>query len=250
MMNFSGKTALVAGAGGGMGLEIASQLIRQGINVAMADVKPEPNEIPAGPGKWFYTECDLSSEDSVRALISSAMDTFGSLEYLVNTVGVLWLGKDKAVEDIDMEIWDQVFNINLRSIVLLIKHAIPHLKSTPASAMVHFSTIDALSGDPVPQDAYGASKAGLIRLSKSLAVQYAKDQVRSNVILPGPTLTPMQERWQSKPDLQSKVAENIPMGRLGRAEDMANACLFLLSDNASYITGTELIVDGGLTALP
>ena len=116
--------------------------------------------------------------------------------------------------------------------------------------MVHFSSIDALSGDPKPQDAYGASKAALIRLSKSLAIQYAGSQIRSNVILPGLTMTPMQDRWKNKPNIQEQVAQNIPLGRLGNPQDMADACLFLLSDHASYITGTELTVDGGVTALP
>ncbi len=116
--------------------------------------------------------------------------------------------------------------------------------------MVHFSSIDALSGDAQPQDAYGAAKAALIRLSKSLAVQFAGHGIRSNVILPGPCLTPMQDRWAADADAQARVAGGIPLGRLGSAEDQANACLFLLSDNAAYITGTELVVDGGLTALP
>ena len=249
-MKFSGKTALVAGAGGGMGFEIASQLIRRGINVTLADIKAQPNAIPDGPGEWIYVQCDLTNADAVSNLVSTAAERFGGIEYLINTLGVLWIGKDKAVEDIDMEIWDQVFNINLRSIALIVKYAVPHLKKADASSMVHFSSIDALSGDMAPQDAYGASKAALIRLSKSLATQYAADQVRSNVILPGPALTPMQERWQGKPDIQLSVAKQIPMKRLGKAEDMANAALFLLSDNASYITGTELVVDGGLTALP
>jgi 3-oxoacyl-[acyl-carrier protein] reductase len=249
-MKFSGATALVAGAGGGMGLEIAAQLIRLGINVAMADVKDQPGEIPDGPGKWHYTQCDLTEPEEVESLVISARAEFGEIDYLANTLGVLWFGRDVGAEDIDMAVWDQVFSINLRSIVLLIKHVVPSMKIAGAGSMVHISSIDALRGDPVPQDAYGASKAALVRLSKSLAVQYAGQQIRSNVILPGPALTPLQERWQGKPDVQARIGENIPLGRLGSAEDMAHAALFLLSDNASYITGTELIVDGGLTAMP
>jgi 3-oxoacyl-[acyl-carrier protein] reductase len=250
MIKFSGNTALVAGAGGGMGLEIANQLIQQGINVAMADVKDQPADICDGPGKWHYHQCDLTEADDVANLVKATRAEFGDIDYLANTLGVLWFGRDVAAEEIDMSVWDQVFNINLRSIVLLVKHVVPSMRNTGAGAMVHFSSIDALSGDPVPQDAYGASKAALVRLSKSLAVQYAGQKIRSNVILPGPALTPLQERWQGKPDVQAEVGEQIPLGRLGNAEDMANAALFLLSDNASYITGIELIVDGGLTAMP
>jgi NAD(P)-dependent dehydrogenase (short-subunit alcohol dehydrogenase family) len=249
-MKFSGKTAFVAGAGGGMGLAIACQLIERGVNVCMADLKPRPDEISEGPGKSIYVQADLSDQIAVEESFNRALVEFSGIDYLVNTLGVLWLDKDKSAVDIDLSVWDQVMNINLRSMVLLVKYAVPELKKSGRGSMVHFSSIDALKGDPVPQDAYGASKAALIRLSKSLAIQFASDKIRSNVILPGPALTPMQQRWQGKPELQNQIAERIPLGRLGNAEDMANACLFLLSDNAGFITGTELIVDGGITAHP
>ena len=116
--------------------------------------------------------------------------------------------------------------------------------------MVHFSSVQALRGDTRAQDAYGASKGAIRSLSKSLAIQFAKDGIRSNVILPGLTLTPLQARWEGKPEVQAEVAGSIPLGRLGSAQDQADACLFLLSDKAAYITGAELVVDGGLTALP
>jgi 3-oxoacyl-[acyl-carrier protein] reductase len=114
--------------------------------------------------------------------------------------------------------------------------------------MVHFGSIDALRADLTPQDAYAASKAAVIRFSKSIAIQFAADGIRSNVILPGPVLSPMQARWQGREDAQARVAAGIPLGRLGTTQDQSNACLFLLSDRASFITGTELIVDGGITA--
>ena len=250
MIRFSGRTALITGAGGGMGLTIAGSLIRHGLNVSMADIKPPPSDIPAGPGIWMYTQCDLAREQDVKKLIETTVKKFHGINYLANTIGVLWFDRDMAAEDIALDIWDQVFRINLRATVILIKHIIPVFKEAGSGAMVHFSSIDALSGDPKPQDAYGASKAALIRLSKSLAIQYAGSQIRSNVILPGLTMTPMQDRWKNKPDIQEQVAQNIPLGRLGNPQDMADACLFLLSDHASYITGTELTVDGGVTALP
>jgi len=249
-LNYTGKTALVAGAGGGMGLTIANRLIESGINVSMADIKDLPSGISGGPGKHLYTQCDLTSEQDIAALAARTITEYGSIDYLVNTLGVLWFGRDKAAEDIDMETWDQVFNINLRSIVLLVKSMVPHMKESGFGAMVHFSSIDALSGDPVPQDAYGASKAALIRLSKSLGTQYAARNIRSNVILPGPTVSPMQVRWEENPEAAENLASHVPLGRLGSTDDLADACMFLLSDNASYITATELIVDGGLTALP
>ena len=249
-LHYTGKTALVAGAGGGMGLAIANRLIEAGINVSMADIKDSPGEIAGEPGRHIYTQCDLTSQQDVSALAERTVAEFGGIDYLVNTLGVLWFGRDKAAEHLDMETWDQVFSINLRSIVLLVKSTVPYMKENDFGAMVHFSSIDALSGDPVPQDAYGASKAALIRLSKSLGTQYAARNIRSNVILPGPTVSPMQARWDDNPDAAENLANHVPLGRLGSTGDLADACMFLLSDNASYITATELIVDGGLTALP
>jgi 3-oxoacyl-[acyl-carrier protein] reductase len=117
-------------------------------------------------------------------------------------------------------------------------------------AIVNIASIQCLRGDPAPQDAYQASKAGVIALTKSIAIQYAGDGIRANSVLPGGAWTPLQERWDRDPEAAKRAAEAVPLGRVGRAEDIANAIVFLLSDKASWITGTDLIVDGGLTALP
>jgi NAD(P)-dependent dehydrogenase (short-subunit alcohol dehydrogenase family) len=150
----------------------------------------------------------------------------------------------------DLDAWDRVMTVNLKSFVLTIRHAVPAMKRSGGGAMVHFSSIDALRGDDRPQDAYGCSKAAIIRLSKSVAIQLARQRIRSNVILPGPVHTPMQARWDNDPAALQRLSDFVPLGRIGAVEDMANACLFLLSDKAGFITGTELIVDGGLTARP
>ena len=124
------------------------------------------------------------------------------------------------------------------------------MKKNKFGSMVHISSVDALSGDDKPQDAYGASKAAMIRLSKSLAIQFAPYNVRSNIILPGPIDTPMQDRWKKNPKAKRHLKKLIPLQRIGKAEDIANTILFLLSDQGGYITGTEIIIDGGITAKP
>ena len=144
-----------------------------------------------------------------------------------------------------METWDRVVDINLKSHMLTARHAIPHMRASGGGAIVLFSSIQALRGDRQAQDAYGASKGAIRSLSKSIAIQVAPDNIRCNVILPGATLSPMQARWRGK---EAEVARHIPLGRLGTPQDQADACLFLLSDKASFITGAELIVDGGITA--
>ena len=245
--DFAGKSAFVTGAGGGMGLATALSLLEAGAEVTLFDLKDAPRDLPDGAN---YIQGDVSDEDAVAAAIAARAKISGRLNYLVNAAGVLWLETDVSAIDIDLDVWDQVFNINLKSMVHTSRHAVPLMKSSGGGAMVHFSTIQCLRGDGHPQDAYQASKAGILALSKSLAIQLAGDKIRSNVILPGPTLSPMQQRWYDNPAMGQTIADHVPLKRLATPEDMANACLFLLSDSASFITGTELVVDGGLTAMP
>jgi 3-oxoacyl-[acyl-carrier protein] reductase len=248
-MSFEGKVAYVAGAGG-MGLRIAQDLIQAGAHVALADVKPAPGELPSGPGSNEYFEGDLTDDGFVEKTMAEWERRHGRLDYLVNTTGVLLFGRDRSCLEMDLDAWDRVMTVNLKSFVLTIRHAVPAMKRAGGGAMVHFSSIDALRGDDRPQDAYGCSKAAIIRLSKSVAIQLARQRIRSNVILPGPVHTPMQARWDNDPAALQRLSDFVPLGRIGAVEDMANACLFLLSDKAGFITGTELIVDGGLTARP
>jgi NAD(P)-dependent dehydrogenase (short-subunit alcohol dehydrogenase family) len=249
-LDFSGRNAVVTGAGGGMGLAIARMLLAGGAQVTGLDLKPRPEALGEGPGGGAYVELDLTHEGAVVAAMAAAFKGYGRLDYLVNAAGVLWFDRDRSALDIDLDIWDQVLAANLTSAVHTARHAVPYMRRSGGGAMVHFSSVQALRGDPKPQDAYQAAKAGLIALSKSLAIQLAADGIRSNVILPGSTLTPMQARWDEDKAARTAAAAEVPLGRLGRPEDMANACLFLLSDRAAYITGTELVVDGGITALP
>jgi NAD(P)-dependent dehydrogenase (short-subunit alcohol dehydrogenase family) len=248
-MSFEGKVAYVAGAGG-MGLRIAQDLIQAGAHVALADVKPAEDELPSRPGGNEYFEGDLTDDGFVEKTMAEWERRHGRLDYLVNTTGVLLFERDRSCLEMDLELWDRVMAVNLKSFVLTIRHAVPAMKRAGGGAMVHFSSIDALRGDDRPQDAYGCSKAAIIRLSKSVAIQLARQRIRSNVILPGPVHTPMQARWDNDPAALQRLSDFVPLGRIGAVEDMANACLFLLSDKAGFITGTELIVDGGLTARP
>ena len=245
--DFSGRNAFVTGAGGGMGLQIARDLIGAGAQATLFDVKPAPDDLPAGA---HYVQADLRSATDVAQAMTDCHEAAGRLDYLVNAAGVLLLGRDRSLVDIDLDVWDDVLAINLKGAALTARHAIPLMKQTGGGAMVHISTIQCVRGDDAPQDAYQASKAGLIAMSKSIAIQFAGDGIRSNTILPGPTMTPMQQRWVDRPELKVATEAAVPLGRIGTPHDMANATLFLLSDAASFVTGTELIVDGGVLAKP
>ena len=248
-LNFKGKTAIVTGASGGMGLKTVDKLCSSGIKVLMLDIKEPPKRYLKNKNIKF-SKLDVTKLSDLKKAIENFYLKHKSIDYLINTTGVLWFDKDISVTNIDFQAWDKVFDINLKSMAYLAKLIIPKMKKNKFGSQVHISSIDALSGDNKSQDAYGASKAAMIRLSKSIAIQFAFYNIRSNIILPGPIETPMQNRWKKNPKAKKNLAKLIPLQRIGRPEDVANAILFLLSDESQYITGTELIVDGGITSKP
>jgi len=213
------------------------------------DIKEPPKKYLKNK-KINFEKVDVTNLTDLKIAIESFYKKNKSIDYLINTTGVLWFDKDISVTNINFNTWEKVFDINLKSMGYLSKLIIPKMKKNKFGVMVHISSIDALSGDDKPQDAYGASKAAMIRLSKSLAVQFAKYNIRSNTILPGAVETPMQYRWKKNLLAKKQLSKNIPLQRIGKPKDIANTILFLLSDEGSYITGTEIIVDGGITAKP
>lgn len=242
--DFTGRTAVVTGAGGGMGEALALALARAGAKVTALDVKPCPGSLRDLGERVTFLQGDLRDEGYVARAFAETEARDGRLDYLANVAGVLWFGRDKSLLEMDLGTWDEVMAINLKALVLTARAAVPLMRRSGGGAMVHVSTIQWMRGDPQPQDAYQASKAAVCALSKSLAMQLAADGIRSNAICPGPTLTPLQARWDEQAVRQ--VADYVPLKRIGTAEDMARAALFLLSDHASFITGIELPVDGGL----
>ena len=249
-MDFQGKTAVVTGAGGGMGLAITQALLAGGASVAAIDLKPRPVELEQAGSALLYVEGDLTDDTFVAEAVQQAFALNSRLDCLVNAAAVLWFDRDVSMVEIDLDVWDKVLEIDLKTVVHTTRHAVPLMKRSQGGAMVHIASTQALRGDDKPQDAYQASKAAILSLSKSLAIQFARDGIRSNCVVPGPCESPMQARWESNPASKKATADVIPLGRVGRPQDIAEAVLFLLSDRASYITGTELIVDGGLTARP
>ena len=247
---YKGKNAIVTGASGGMGLEISKMLSENNINVLMLDIQNPSKSFLAENINCTYKKVDVTNLRKLKSIIQKYFKENKSIDYLINTTGVLWFNKDVSAADIKPEVWDKVFNINLKSMMHLSKIIIPLMKKNDFGSMVHISSVDALSGDDKPQDAYGASKAAMIRLSKSLAIQFASNNIRSNIILPGPIETGMQKRWKKNPKAKKNLEKFIPLQRVGKPQDISNACMFLLSDQANYITGTEIIVDGGITSKP
>ena len=244
---FKGKVAVVTGGSGGIGLDVSKKLAKLKIKVLILDIN-KPN---ISKNKFIYFEkVDLSNENEINQAINKFIKKEKRIDYIVNAAGVLWFDKDIGLEKIKNDIWDKVFSINLKSMLIVLKKILQNMKKNKFRSIVNISSIDALSGDDKPQEAYGASKAAMIRLSKSIAIQYANKNIRSNSILPGPVDTPMQKRWKKNPNAKKNLTKIIPLQRVGKPENIADTVLFLLSEQSCYITGTEIIVDGGLKARP
>ena len=244
---FKGKVALVTGGSGGIGLDVSKKLAKLNIKVLILDItKPKISR-----NKFIYFEqVDLSNENEINQAIGKFIKKEKRIDYVVNAAGVLWFDKDLGLEKIKTNIWDKIFSINLKSMLIVLKKILPNMKKNKFGSIVNISSVDALSGDDKPQEAYGASKAAMIRLSKSIAIQYASKNIRSNSILPGPVDTPMQKRWGENPNAKKNLIKIIPLQRIGKPENIADTVLFLLSEQSCFITGTEIIVDGGLKARP
>ena len=249
-LSFKGKSAVITGASDGMGLEISKKLSENNISVLMLDLQSPSKDFLLKNKNCEFKKADVTDFKKLKSHIDNFYKNNKSIDYLINTTGVLWFDKDVSAVDISLDIWDKVFEINLKSMMYLSKIVVPLMKKNSFGSMVHISSIDALSGDDKPQDAYGASKAAMIRLSKSFAIQFASNNIRSNIVLPGPIDTGMQVRWKKNPKAKKNLEKIIPLNKVGKPEDISNASMFLLSDQASYITGTQLIVDGGITSKP
>jgi NAD(P)-dependent dehydrogenase (short-subunit alcohol dehydrogenase family) len=244
-MTFHGRNAIVTGAGGGMGLCIAADLIAAGTTVTALDVKPRPAQLDQPACR--YEQLDVTDRDAVQDTVRRAHQRHGRLDYVVNAAGVGWFGRDRSLVDTEPGVWDRVLDINLTAAMQVSRCSIPLMREG-GGALVHIASVAGLRNSDGPMDAYQVAKAGLISMSRAIALSCGPDRVRSNTVCPGAILTPMIEPlYAADPARRQRMEQRTPLGRLGAPDDVSAACLFLLSDAASFITGVDLVVDGGWT---
>jgi len=248
--DFTGQRALVTGAGGGIGHEIASQLIVAGCTVVGFDLKDDPADFPESAGHMHYVQGDIRDADQLQ----HAFDLCGgALDHIVNAAGVALMDRDGSVVDIELDMWQKTMDINLMGAVHTARAGVPLLVGRGGGSIVHIASIVGIRSmenalEAGPMDAYQISKAALVSLSRGLALTYGRQNVRSNTICPGSIHTPMTHHIYEKQERIESMAARTPLARLGYPQDIAAACLYLLSDEAAFITGTDMVVDGGLTA--
>jgi NAD(P)-dependent dehydrogenase (short-subunit alcohol dehydrogenase family) len=242
-MTFHGRNAIVTGAGGGIGLRIAADLMAAGATITALDVKPPPAGLrqPA----CCYERLDVTDRAAVQAAVRRARQRQGRLDYVVNAAGVGWFDRDGSLVDIEPGVWERVLDVNLTGAMHVSRCIIPLLREG-GGALVHIASVAGLRNSDGPMDAYQVAKAGLISMSRAIALTYGPDNVRSNTVCPGAILTPMIEPlYAADPPRRHRMEQRTPLRRLGTPGDVSAACLFLLSDAASFITGIDLVVDGG-----
>lgn len=251
-MRLEGKVTLITGAGMGMGRAAAVLFAEEGARVVVCDiVKKAADEtvtlVEKAGGQALAAVGDVAIEDDVKRMVEEGVKRFGALHVLYNNAGVLWKDRDRSVLETDGAQWDRVMAINLKSVFWVTKHGIPHLQQAGGGSIILVGSVSALAGFTRAQDAYTAAKGALISLNKSLAIQFAKDRIRSNIIHPGIVETPLQAPYLT-PELRAEFNTGIPLGRIGQPRDIAYAALFLASEESSFMTGAEMIVDGGFMA--
>jgi len=247
-----GKVALITGGASGMGKVASSLFAREGAKVVLSDVSDEAGEatareIQAAGGGAAYVHADVSKEDDAKAMVDAAVERFGGLHVLYNNAGIM-LGDDGSVDTTSEEIWDRTLAINVKGVAFGCKYGVPAMIAAGGGSIINVASFVAWMGAATSQTAYTSSKGAVLAMTREIAVEYARRGVRCNALCPGPIETPLLMQLLSDEAKKQRRFVHIPMGRLGQAEELAKAALFLASDDSSFMTGASLIVDGGITA--
>jgi NAD(P)-dependent dehydrogenase (short-subunit alcohol dehydrogenase family) len=243
------KVALITGAAGGMGLAASKLFVEEGARVVMTDVAEDAGRAAAediGDGAAFVRS-DVSTAADAEAMVRFAVETFGGLHVLYNNAGVV-LPNDVGVVETDEDTWDRTMAINLKGVWLGCKFGIPAIIGSGGGSVINVASFVALMGAATAQIAYTATKGGVLSMTREIAVEYARRGVRANALCPGPIETPLLLQLFADDAAKQRRLVHVPMGRLGQAEEVVRAALWLASDESSFMTGAAMVVDGGITS--
>ena len=242
-----GKVAVITGAASGIGREAARRFAEEGARVCVADLAKESGEEVAREVGGVYVHANVTKADDVQIMYREASEAFGGIDILFNNAGVSPPDDDSILET-DLEVWERVQNVNLKAVFLCCKYGIPWLLERGGGSVINTASFVAVMGAATSQVSYTASKGGVLSMSRELGVQFARQGVRVNALCPGPVNTPLlQELFAKDPEKAARRLVHLPMGRFAEATEIANAALFLASDESSYITASTFLVDGGLS---
>jgi NAD(P)-dependent dehydrogenase (short-subunit alcohol dehydrogenase family) len=249
MGRLDGKICVITGAGGGMGREAALLFSEEGAQVCVADVNLEAAESTAGEARdAFAQQVDVADEASVSAMMDATAERYGGIDVLYNNAGIS-PADDASVLDTSVDAWDRVQAVNTKGVFLCCKHGIPHLQQRGGGSVINVASFVAILGAATSQISYTASKGAVLSMTRELAVQFARENIRVNALCPGPVETPLLlSIFGDDPAALERRRTHWPMGRLAKPREIVNGALFLASDESSYVTGSTFLVDGGLTA--
>jgi cyclopentanol dehydrogenase len=250
MGRLDGKVALISGGARGQGAAETRLFVREGARVVFGDILDEEGrkveaEIRATGGEATYVHLNVTSEADWRAAVAVAVQKYGKLNVLVNNAGILIRAK---IEETTEDEWDRIMAVNVKGVFLGTKHAIPAMRQAGGGSIINISSTAGLVGSPGETAAYTATKGSVRLFTKATAVQHARDNIRCNSVHPGPIATDMIKDILENPVLWEQRLRRLPMGRVGTPEDIAYGVLYLASDESSFVTGSELVIDGGTTA--
>ncbi len=249
MGRLDGKVAVITGAAGGIGREAALLFSAEGAQVCVADVDADSGERTAAECRdAFFFQADVTSPESVEEMYATTAERYGGVDVLYNNAGIM-PADDASVLDTEPDAFQRVQDVNVRGVYLCCKHGIPRLLERGGGSVINVASFVALVGAATSQISYTASKGAVLSMSRELSVEFARRGVRVNALCPGPVETPLLMRlFSDDPAAYERRRIHLPMGRLAQAREIANAALFLASDESSYVNGTTFLVDGGLTA--
>jgi len=250
MGRLDGKVCVITGAGGGMGRDATILFTEEGAQVCAADVNLEAAEetVASTNGNAFAVKVDVADEASVEAMMNAAAERFAGIDVLYNNAGIS-PADDASVLDTSVEAWDRVQAVNTKGVFLCCKHGIPHLQRRGGGSVINVASFVAIVGAATSQISYTASKGAVLSMTRELAVQFARENIRVNALCPGPVETPLLLAiYGDDPAALERRRVHWPTGRLAKPREVVNGALFLASDESSYVSGSTFLVDGGLTA--